>query len=142
MAVPTSTSRGGTWAKWPYTQFEASSPTRTKSTGDRKCHQVFTFESGCLGEIDVSRNGVYGYDIRAEVLGTSGTIKVITCVKPHPVLTAGGHRRGPHSRTFWPGHRPTHRLHPNVSEEKEPSVTAGGFTVGDPGYGLPRRTLK
>ncbi|MFA7228031.1 MAG: Gfo/Idh/MocA family oxidoreductase [Melioribacteraceae bacterium] len=35
----------------------------------------FKFESGCLGEIDISRNGVYGYDIRAEVLGTKGTIK-------------------------------------------------------------------
>lgn len=36
----------------------------------------FKFESGCLGEIDISRNGVYGYDIRAEVLGTKGTLKV------------------------------------------------------------------
>ncbi len=37
---------------------------------------TFKFESGCLGEIDISRNGVYGYDIRAEVLGTKGTLKV------------------------------------------------------------------
>ncbi|MFH0989412.1 MAG: Gfo/Idh/MocA family oxidoreductase [bacterium] len=36
----------------------------------------FKFNSGCLGEIDISRNGVYGYDIRAEVLGTKGTLKV------------------------------------------------------------------
>jgi len=36
---------------------------------------TFTFESGALGEIDISRNGVYGYDIRAEVLGTKGTIQ-------------------------------------------------------------------
>ncbi len=35
----------------------------------------FKFNSGCLGEIDISRNGVYGYDIRAEVLGTKGTLK-------------------------------------------------------------------
>ncbi|MBU1100377.1 MAG: Gfo/Idh/MocA family oxidoreductase [Bacteroidetes bacterium] len=34
------------------------------------------FENGCLGEIDISRNGVYGYDIRAEVLGTEGAIKI------------------------------------------------------------------
>ncbi|MFZ5517792.1 MAG: inositol 2-dehydrogenase [Candidatus Zhuqueibacterota bacterium] len=34
------------------------------------------FESGALGVVDVSRNGVYGYDIRAEILGTKGTIKV------------------------------------------------------------------
>jgi len=36
---------------------------------------LLTFENGTLGEIDVSRNGVYGYDIRAEVLGTKGTIQ-------------------------------------------------------------------
>jgi scyllo-inositol 2-dehydrogenase (NAD+) len=36
---------------------------------------AFTFESGCVGEIDISRNGIYGYDIRAEVLGTKGTIQ-------------------------------------------------------------------
>jgi predicted dehydrogenase len=35
----------------------------------------FKFDSGCLGEIDISRNGVYGYDIRAEVLGTKGTLQ-------------------------------------------------------------------
>ncbi|MCO6472521.1 MAG: Gfo/Idh/MocA family oxidoreductase [Melioribacteraceae bacterium] len=33
------------------------------------------FDSGTLGEVDISRNGVYGYDIRAEVLGTKGTLK-------------------------------------------------------------------
>ena len=36
---------------------------------------VMTFEDGQLGEIDISRNGVYGYDIRAEVLGTKGAIQ-------------------------------------------------------------------
>lgn len=36
---------------------------------------VFTFASGALGEIDISRNGIYGYDIRAEVLGTKGTLQ-------------------------------------------------------------------
>ncbi|MBN2416923.1 Gfo/Idh/MocA family oxidoreductase [bacterium] len=36
---------------------------------------VMTFENGRLGEIDISRNGVYGYDIRAEVLGTEGTVQ-------------------------------------------------------------------
>jgi predicted dehydrogenase len=34
-----------------------------------------TFSGGQLGEIDISRNGVYGYDIRAEVLGTKGTVQ-------------------------------------------------------------------
>lgn len=36
---------------------------------------LLSFENGTLGEIDVSRNGIYGYDIRAEVLGTKGTIQ-------------------------------------------------------------------
>jgi scyllo-inositol 2-dehydrogenase (NAD+) len=48
-----------------------------KETGDTdNAIMVLTFKSGCLGEIDISRNGIYGYDIRAEVLGTKGTLKV------------------------------------------------------------------
>lgn len=43
------------------------------------------FESGCLCEIDISRNGVYGYDIRAEVLGTKGALK-IGYLRETPVL--------------------------------------------------------
>jgi len=34
------------------------------------------FESGALGVVDISRNAVYGYDIRAELLGTKGTLKI------------------------------------------------------------------
>jgi predicted dehydrogenase len=34
------------------------------------------FVNNTLGEIDISRNGIYGYDIRAEVLGTRGTLKM------------------------------------------------------------------
>jgi scyllo-inositol 2-dehydrogenase (NAD+) len=34
------------------------------------------FMSGALGVIDLSRNGVYGYDIRTEILGTGGTLKI------------------------------------------------------------------
>jgi len=34
------------------------------------------FDSGALGVIDLSRNGVYGYDIRTEILGTAGTLKI------------------------------------------------------------------
>jgi len=34
------------------------------------------FASGALGVIDLSRNGVYGYDIRTEILGTEGTLKI------------------------------------------------------------------
>ncbi|HDP67903.1 MAG TPA: inositol 2-dehydrogenase [Candidatus Marinimicrobia bacterium] len=47
-----------------------------ESTGDTdNVVMAFTFQSGALGEVDISRNGVYGYDIRAEVLGTKGTLK-------------------------------------------------------------------
>lgn len=35
-----------------------------------------TFESGTLGTVDMSRSGIYGYDIRTEILGTEGTIRV------------------------------------------------------------------
>jgi predicted dehydrogenase len=48
-----------------------------KVTGDvDNAIMVMNFRSGALGEIDVSRNGIYGYDIRAEVLGTKGTLKM------------------------------------------------------------------
>ncbi|MFP3126792.1 Gfo/Idh/MocA family oxidoreductase [Ectobacillus funiculus] len=35
-----------------------------------------TFESGALSDIETSRNAGYGYDIRAEVIGTEGTIQI------------------------------------------------------------------
>ena len=34
------------------------------------------FESGALGAVDLSRNGIYGYDIHAEILGTEGTLRL------------------------------------------------------------------
>jgi scyllo-inositol 2-dehydrogenase (NAD+) len=34
------------------------------------------FTSGRLGVIDITRNGYYGYDISAELLGTKGTLRV------------------------------------------------------------------
>lgn len=34
------------------------------------------FESGTLGCVDMSRSGIYGYDIRTEILGTEGTIQI------------------------------------------------------------------
>ena len=37
---------------------------------------TLTFESGALGVIDVSRSGIYGYDIKTEILGTKGTLQV------------------------------------------------------------------
>lgn len=34
------------------------------------------FENGTLGVIDLSRSGIYGYDIRTEILGTKGTLQI------------------------------------------------------------------
>lgn len=34
------------------------------------------FESGSLGNVEVSRNALYGYDIRTEILGTEGGLNV------------------------------------------------------------------
>jgi inositol 2-dehydrogenase len=52
---------------------------------------TLTFESGALAEIDISRNGIYGYDIRAEVLGTKGTIQAgYLRETPILVMTAEG----------------------------------------------------
>ena len=44
------------------------------------------FESGALGVMDFSRSGVYGYDIRTEILGTKGTLQ-IGYLRETPLLT-------------------------------------------------------
>jgi inositol 2-dehydrogenase len=35
-----------------------------------------TFETGTLGVIDLTRSGIYGYDISTEILGLEGTIRI------------------------------------------------------------------
>ena len=35
-----------------------------------------TFESGKLGAVDLTRSGIYGYDISTEILGLEGTIRI------------------------------------------------------------------
>ena len=37
---------------------------------------TMTFTSGKLGVVDLTRNGIYGYDISTELLGTAGTIRI------------------------------------------------------------------
>jgi inositol 2-dehydrogenase len=37
---------------------------------------TLNFESGALGVIDLTRKGVYGYDIRTEILGTEGSLQI------------------------------------------------------------------
>jgi inositol 2-dehydrogenase len=43
------------------------------------------FASGRLGVVDLSRNGIYGYDISTEILGTRGTLR-IGYLRETPVL--------------------------------------------------------
>jgi scyllo-inositol 2-dehydrogenase (NAD+) len=52
---------------------------------------TLTFNRGAIGAIDLSRTGVYGYDIRTEVLGTGGTLKIGYLKEtPITVLTKDG----------------------------------------------------
>jgi inositol 2-dehydrogenase len=44
-----------------------------------------TFASGRLGVVDLSRSGIYGYDISTEILGSEGTVK-IGYLRETPVL--------------------------------------------------------
>ena len=43
------------------------------------------FANGAIGNVDVSRNAVYGYDIRTEVLGSDGGI-MISKIRQTPIL--------------------------------------------------------
>lgn len=47
---------------------------------------TLVFADGRLGVIDLTRNGVYGYDIVTELLGTEGTVRV-GYLRETPVLT-------------------------------------------------------
>jgi len=48
-----------------------------KTVGDLDNAVVrLSFASGCLGVVDLSRNGIYGYDIQTELLGTEGTLRI------------------------------------------------------------------
>jgi scyllo-inositol 2-dehydrogenase (NAD+) len=48
-----------------------------KSVGDIDNALVsMVFESGALGSVQLSRNSVFGYDIRTEIWGTKGTIQI------------------------------------------------------------------
>src|SRR6202167_3633319 len=48
-----------------------------KSVGDIDNALVnMVFESGMLGTVQLSRNAVFGYDIRAEIWGTKGSLQI------------------------------------------------------------------
>ena len=47
---------------------------------------TLVFADGRLGVVDLTRNGVYGYDITTELLGTAGTLRV-GYLRETPILT-------------------------------------------------------
>jgi predicted dehydrogenase len=48
-----------------------------KSVGDIDNAIInMVFESGALGAVHLSRNAVFGYDIRAEIWGTKGSLQI------------------------------------------------------------------
>ena len=100
---------------------------------------TLNFENGTLGVVDVSRNAVYGYDIRAEVLGSKGTLQ-IGYLKETPlnVLTKEGvtHDVVPHFMERFAEAYLTQIINfvDNVLQDKGPAITAAdgiaALTVG------------
>jgi predicted dehydrogenase len=86
------------------------------------------FTSGRLGVIDVTRNGIYGYDIMAELLGTNGTLRVgYLRETPLMVMTKGqvAHDTVPYFMERF-GEAYTAQLENfarNVLEQHEPPIT-------------------
>jgi len=86
------------------------------------------FENGTLGVVDLSRNAVYGYDIRTEILGTKGTLKIgYLRETPLLVMTKEGikHDVVPHfMERFGDAYlAQIQNFVNNVIEDKEPHIT-------------------
>lgn len=87
------------------------------------------FEGGSLGNVEVSRNALYGYDIRTEILGTEGGLNVGYYQQtPLLVMTTQGiqHDMVPYIvQRFGDAYRSqTHDFVDRVREEKEAAVDA------------------
>jgi scyllo-inositol 2-dehydrogenase (NAD+) len=87
------------------------------------------FEQGALGNVEVSRNALYGYDIRTEVLGTEGGINVgYYQHTPLLLMTTRGieHDMVPYIvERFGDAYRAqTHDFVERVFTEREPAVDA------------------
>ena len=86
------------------------------------------FASGRLGVVDVTRNGIYGYDIMSELLGTNGTLRVgYLRETPLMVMTKGqvAHDTVPYFMERF-GEAYTAQLENfarNVLEQREPPIT-------------------
>lgn len=90
---------------------------------------TLVFTSGSLGVIDLSRNGIYGYDISTELLGTQGTVR-IGYLRETPILlmtkNSVAHDTVPY---FMERFERAYTLQlqnfaRNVLDEREPPVTA------------------
>lgn len=89
---------------------------------------TLTFADGSLGVVDLTRSGIYGYDISTELLGTEGTVR-IGYLRETPVLTMTkncvAHDTVPYfmerfERAYT---RQLQNFAQNVVQEREPPVT-------------------
>src|SRR5262245_18152147 len=86
------------------------------------------FADGRLGEVDLSRNGVYGYDISTELLGTAGTLRIgYLRETPLYVMTANSvaHDTVPYFMERFAGAYTTQlqNFAQNVLHDRQPPVT-------------------
>jgi inositol 2-dehydrogenase len=95
---------------------------------------TLTFNNGSLGVVDLSRNAVFGYDIRAEIQGTKGTL-IIGYLRETPltIMTRDGvtHDVVPNfMERFGDAYLAQIKdFADNVLHEKEPSITAADGTA-------------
>lgn len=60
-----------------YTETAALAYPELQTVGDVDYAMISVkFDNGALGNVEVSRDAVYGYDIQCEIIGTQGTLKV------------------------------------------------------------------
>lgn len=55
-----------------------------------QAHASFEGENGSMGLVELTRNAIYGYDVRTEVLGTKGAIQVAPISRTAAVLLVNG----------------------------------------------------
>lgn len=55
-----------------------------------QAHASFEGDNGSLGLVELTRNAIYGYDIRTEILGTKGAIQVAPISRTDAVLLVNG----------------------------------------------------
>jgi scyllo-inositol 2-dehydrogenase (NAD+) len=107
-----------------------------EATGDTdNVIMMMKFANGTLGEIDISRNGIYGYDIRAEVLGTKGTLQV-GYLRETPLLLLTANNVSHDVVPYFPerfGQAYISQLNDfiqNLIQEKEPMITIDDGIAG------------